>query len=327
MNTIVAEAPSNIALIKYMGKVVGQGSNLPINSSLSLTLPEFRTRIEITPCEDQDDVVAMNEGLWLAPELSEKGREKFLNHFKFLKTEWNIQGHFEIKSGNNFPADCGIASSASSFAALTLGTYNLAKSQNPKLDLTTQVLASLSRRGSGSSCRSFGPDFVLWSGDQVQDIHHHELGGDFHHELILVDQGKKEVSSSDAHKRVAESSMFAGRKERAEGRLTELQQSLRSGDRKFSWQIVWDEFWDMHTLFHTSKPPFSYMTPKTLQVLEMLRSDYITTGDGPIVTMDAGANIHLLYRFDQKSIWSKLESTIKGLECLVGRKGPGHGAN
>ncbi|MNL72875.1 hypothetical protein D3C87_1982590 [compost metagenome] len=65
-------------------------------------------------------------------------------------------------------------------------------------------------------------------------------------------------------------------------------------------QIVWDEFIDMHKLFETSTPPFSYMTEGSHQVLKDCESLWNKWQDGPLVTMDAGANVHMLFRFDQK---------------------------
>lgn len=55
----------------------------------------------------------------------------------------------------------------------------------------------------------------------------------------------------------------------------------------------------MHSLFETSRPPFSYFLPSTIQLLNTLRYHWEQTGDGPLVTMDAGPNIHLLWRPDQ----------------------------
>ena len=47
-----AEAPSNIALIKYMGKDTG---NIPSNSSLSFTLDKLISRVEISEIDGNED--------------------------------------------------------------------------------------------------------------------------------------------------------------------------------------------------------------------------------------------------------------------------------
>ena len=61
----------------------------------------------------------------------------------------------------------------------------------------------------------------------------------------------------------------------------------------------------MHKLFSTSAEPFSYMTEPTLDALKALQLLWEQKGDGPLVTMDAGPNIHLLYRPDQKEMASQ----------------------
>ena len=58
----------------------------------------------------------------------------------------------------------------------------------------------------------------------------------------------------------------------------------------------------MHALFSTCQQSFSYMTEKTLEILDQLQTGWKKNQDGPIVTMDAGPNIHLLYRSDQKEL-------------------------
>ena len=59
----------------------------------------------------------------------------------------------------------------------------------------------------------------------------------------------------------------------------------------------------MHALFETSNPAFGYMRSGSLDVLNFVREQvWGKLGDGPLVTMDAGANVHLLYREDQADL-------------------------
>lgn len=320
---IFSEAPSNIALIKYMGKQPGQIGNLPTNSSLSVTLPNFRTRVQISSSKDNSDLwTELKDSTWNCAQLSTMGQERYLKHFSKLKKHWKLSGNYLIQSGNNFPTDCGVASSASSFAALTMATYQLAKQQDQSLDLTQGQLAKLSRNGSGSSCRSFGGPLVLWNAED-NSVEEFSSGFEFQHELILVDVKKKEVSSSEAHKRVLSSPKFSGRPERANARLKSLLGFLSTDentkDWQKAWQLVWDEMWDMHELFHTAQPSFEFMAEKSKEILEFLRKQYLAAKDGPFITMDAGANIHLLYRKGQKSLGPELQKSFgSDLKILKG---------
>ncbi|NJL25702.1 MAG: hypothetical protein HC902_11365 [Calothrix sp. SM1_5_4] len=160
---IEASAPSNIALIKYMGKSAAQ-ANLPANPSLSYTLEHLRTYVRIEEIEAREGGAHGWEPLsgHQPIRLSETGVKKFLDHFSALLARWEIGGTYLVRSANNFPADCGLASSASSFAALTMASYELAHLKRPDLLEDVAVLSRLSRRGSGSSCRSFFSPWSVW---------------------------------------------------------------------------------------------------------------------------------------------------------------------
>lgn len=293
---IETSAPSNIALIKYMGKEPGTG-NKPANPSLSYTLDHLRTFVTLESVDDGGDRWEPLSG-YEPIELSATGRTKFLAHFGRLKAHWGINGHYLVRSANNFPSDCGLASSASSFAALTLATGQLAEAQKPSLSITLEELSRLSRLGSGSSCRSIFSPWAEWVNEGAKPV---DLKLRLEHGVVIVDSGRKSVSSSEAHARIASSLLWGGRVERAQQRMTELVGALRDGHWAQAQQICWAEFWDMHALFETSQPAFGYMSDGTLQVLARMRQIWSEKGDGPLVTMDAGANVHLLLRVEQKN--------------------------
>lgn len=303
----IHSAPSNIALIKYMGKTNAQ-SNLPTNPSLSYTLDHLRTYVRLKISEDAEDQWQPLEGY---PELklSEKGKTKFLKHFRMLKSIWNIDKNYMIASANNFAADAGLASSASSFAALTMAAANEFQKIKPLEKMPD--LSEISRQGSGSSCRSFFSPWGEWDAHGARKFESPWSG--LLHDVILVSEEKKEVSSSDAHLRVLGSPLFKGRIERVTERFVQLKKLLQHKEVqnwKLMFDIVWDEFIDMHELFETSEVPFSYMNQESRCHLEFLKSYWKSHGDGPLVTMDAGPNIHLLYRPDQEVIRQAIKQKI-----------------
>lgn len=310
-------APSNIALIKYMGKS-NSLNNSPTNSSLSYTLEHLRSFVRLTlKPEFKQDQWNLLEGKGLEKtSMSQKSIDRYLKHFSLLKTELGIQGAFLVESANNFPADCGLASSASSFAALTLASAEVARQMNPQREHGVENLAELSRRGSGSSCRSFFAPWGLWFSEGVRPL---ELGiNQLKHQVVVVDQHVKEVSSSEAHLRVLTSPLFEKRAQRAEARMAELLQVLRNPDWKRAFEICWSEFWDMHALFETSQTPFGYMTAGSLKALEFIRNYWKQHQDGPLVTMDAGPNVHLLYRQDQAKMALEIQKSLVSDFRLIG---------
>jgi diphosphomevalonate decarboxylase len=150
-----AQAPANIALIKYMGKKDNK-KNIPDNPSLSYTLNHLLTNVMLEGHSGRKDFWEPLEIPGALPfRLSVAAQERFLHHLSYLKSYFNYEGGFIVRSSNNFPHSSGMASSASSFAALTkcacLALSELTQQALPPV--TTQ--ADLSRLGSGSSCRSF----------------------------------------------------------------------------------------------------------------------------------------------------------------------------
>ena len=340
-----AEAPSNLALIKYIGKVENPkqefffknsvlekyklNQNVPLNTSLSLTLNHFRTKIELKESQSDELEFKFLKG---ERDISLDDKKKFLNFFNFLKNILHIPNYYKITSQNNFPHSSGVASSSSSFAALTLATYNLAKdcSQNFK-PLHQKTLAQLSSLGSGSSSRSFFSLGAVWEPQKGISPFNSFPWSPLTHELIVVGLNLKksavhspsrdlslksetlpvkEISSSKAHQFVKTSSFFKERPLRAEERFCKIKEIFKSKDWKKTYEIVKDEFLDMHQLFHTSSPSFSYQTPESKIILEQLFQFWKDRENGPLITMDAGPHIHLLYRSDQKELAREIQSYI-----------------
>ena len=304
-----ASAPSNLALIKYMGKKpAGAGKNIPLNSSLSFTLNHFMTKVEIEEAPS-DSWCPLKKGDSFYTDLPLPARKRFLDFFQQLKKYFSIPGSYRIYSGNNFPLSAGAASSASSFAALTRATYKLAQDQTPlQKKLSTEELAQISRSGSGSSCRSFFSPWALWTDKSVQPLKF--PFENFIHQMVVTDSSDKKISSRKAHKLVESSSHFKDRHQRADMRLEKLCSALRSGDWHRCFVLVREEFLDMHHLFETSTSPFSYQTEGSKQVLKTVESFWEQKGDGPLVTMDAGSSVHLLYRMDQKELVNEVSSVL-----------------
>lgn len=309
-----SSAPSNIALIKYMGKKAE--GNVPMNSSLSWTLDYLRSFVQIEKSTASTDSWEAHPQF---PDmaLTEKGKTKFLNHFKNIKKIFGLENHFfVVRSGNNFPADCGIASSASSFAALTLAAVKCLETFHATKKLSHEEIIALSRQGSGSSCRSHFPGLVEWTEEHVAPLTSRLTS--LSHMVVMVSDGVKKVSSSQAHEAVKTSSLIRGRAERAEERFRLLKTEVLTfpANWKNIFELTWADFWDMHALFETSQPSFGYMSAGSLAVLNLTKQLWETAGDGPIVTMDAGPNVHLLWRPDQKAKALEFKKELTGFKVF-----------
>jgi diphosphomevalonate decarboxylase len=78
----------------------------------------------------------------------------------------------------------------------------------------------------------------------------------------------------------------------------------------------------MHSLFHTAEEPFSYWEPGTLDVLKWL-SPELKLESPPIVTLDAGPNVHLLVPEEDALAWIEKIQSKFNFELLVDRQGLG----
>lgn len=307
-----ASAPSNIALIKYMGKETDRAANQAVNGSLSLTLRDFTTSVELAPL-GRGEADRWRPLPNCAP-LREESTKRFVEFFQRLKKENGVDQGFELRSGNNFPSDAGLASSASSFAALTRAALT-AFAELKGTDVPgVLAMARVSRTGSGSSCRSFFAPWCRWEGEDVR-----EVKGALPPLVDLVavmDEGFKKVSSSEAHRRVPTSPLFSGRVARASERLAKLEEALTAGNYRVVAEISWAELWDMHSLFHTAVPPFFYLAPATLSVLRWAEERWEKTGHGPITTIDAGPNVHCLVPAAEAAAFRAELSAIPGVRVM-----------
>lgn len=335
---ILARAPSNIALVKYMGKR-DPGTNLPANPSLSLTLTNLCTYVEIRGASTGGVrfVGECPEGAkGAAPKLSAAGEEKFLLHFarvmerapELLRAhELSVRespAHVEVRTSNTFPSAAGIASSASSFAALTLATVAFLARDTEKFRARyagepafRRSLAAISREGSGSSCRSFEGPFVAWDEERTESVR--SALRPLSDLVVVVSAGEKSVGSTEAHRRVRTSPYWDGRPLRAGNRLRDLRNAVESGNFEGLAEIAEAEFRDMHQLFETSTPPFSYFAPGTSAVLDFLDGE-----TGIAVTMDAGPNVHVIVAQSEEEHWRrKLVARFPEYPVLVDREGTG----
>ena len=90
------------------------------------------------------------------------------------------------------------------------------------------------------------------------------------HQLVLADSGKKKISSSQAHEQIIKSPAFEGRVKRVHKRLEELLSALNEQRWKDCFEIVWDEFQDLHQLYESVG--IVYRNQKSCDILNILEN-------------------------------------------------------
>lgn len=298
------QAPSNIALIKYWGKEKNQ---IPKNPSLSFTLQKCvtKTSIEFQP--------KPSLGLTFDFFFEGKPNSNFLPKLnQFLEqirpyVSWIDQYHLTIKSDNSFPHSSGIASSASSMAALALCIMEVEREMDTAItDLQFIRKASfLARLGSGSAARSIEGPITVWgknpsineaSDDYAIKIDSlHSVFSTYQDTVLIVEKGSKSVSSTQGHALMKGHPFANQRFDQAQQHLHSLLEIMREGNLEDFIRIVESEALTLHAMMMTSQPYYLLMEPQTLSIIQKVWNYRRETSIPLCFTLDAGANIHLLY--------------------------------
>jgi diphosphomevalonate decarboxylase len=330
--TYLAKAPSNIALIKYWGKRE-EARQWPANSSLSMTLNSLctETRAKALPPGSTHRIQLNGEPL----SAQHPKADKIFAHLEFLAAQFpKVSCPLDITSINHFPTGCGIASSASGLAALTLATLG-AWLDCHQLDdftskgLTREDLAHLARQGSGSAGRSLWGGFVLWepgeSADQQNLMrilpHDHWALRDT---VILFSDQPKAVGSTAAHRLAWSSPLFAPRLAIVESRLKHMIAAIENRSLADLGESLETDCLEMHAVMMSSDQPVRYFDHETAEFLAWIRHIRRKEGIPVYFTLDAGPNVHLIYEdHDHQRLATLLETKVPRSRWLCDQIGSG----
>lgn len=305
--TVSESCPSNIALIKYWGKYKDQ---IPANPSISFTLNHCKTNTEMEFLANEPFSVQT----FLAGNEEVKFAEKIEKYFKNIEQylPWILKGKYIIRTENTFPHSSGIASSASGFGAIAKCLMKLDEIFSGKnSDEESLTKASfLARLGSGSACRSLYNGLVVWGeSDEVEgssdlfavqypNSEIHDIFKDFNDWVLLIHEGVKSVSSTVGHGLMNTNPYAERRFQEARENFVPMKQILKSGDMQSFIKLVEHEALTLHAMMMMSDPAFVLMKTGTLEVINKIWDFRRETNLPLFFTLDAGANVHLLFPND-----------------------------
>jgi len=306
--SVAWKSPSNLAIVKYWGKL---GDQLPKNPSISMTLESAFTE---TVLEYRPRKVA-GQGISLQflfeetehPEFAQR-TSRFLEHlipvFPFLQ-----QLDLAIHTQNSFPHSSGIASSASGMSALALCLCsledNLFQTLNDDLEFDRKA-SFVARLGSGSACRSIFPFFALWgqhsevagSSDLFaipMEENIHEAFKTLHDDILIISKKEKAVSSTRGHALMDHHPFADARFNQARQNIHFLLGAMKDGDLETFGRIAESEALTLHALMLASNPGYFLLHPNTITAIEKIRAFREETRHPVFFSLDAGPNLHLLY--------------------------------
>lgn len=303
---VTAEAPVNIAVIKYWGKR-DEKLILPVNGSISATLDLQHLRAKTTVAASRHFTA---DRIWL------NGIEQSINNSRLqsvlqeirrrarkrrrpddvdnsaeqlLMLGWKVH----ICSENNFPTAAGLASSAAGLACLVFSLSKLYK--------ISDDVSDIARLGSGSACRSMYGGFVEWicgvkddGADSVarQIVTEHHWP-DMRILVLVVNTGKKHVGSTDAmQSSVVTSELLKHRADHIVPRsLDEMKAAIL--DRNFNKfaELTMKDSNQMHAICLDTLPPVVYLTDTSHNVIRLVHAINKHFNENKVAyTFDAGPN-------------------------------------
>ena len=313
-------SPSNIALVKYWGK---RDPQIPENPSISFTLSNCKTITTLTYSKKEGSVFSFD--VFFEGEKNDAFKPKIQTFFERIEAyvPFLRDYHFKIETSNTFPHSSGIASSASGMSALALCLMSVEVDlgvEHSEEDFNKKA-SFLARLGSGSACRSIEGELVVWGQNEStfgSDLYGIKFDGEVHANfsnyqdtILLVDKGEKQVSSTVGHKLMHGHPFAKERFKQAHHNLAELKEVFATGDLEKFVKIVESEALTLHAMMMTSMPYFILMKPNTLEIINRIWKFREDTGSHVCFTLDAGANVHVLYPENEKE--SVLEFIQKDL--------------
>jgi len=286
-----AFAPSNIALCKYWGKRDLE-LNLPLTSSLSISLGKLGSRCRLSLCDGHHDQVILNGSALEQDSPFVRRLTQFLDLFR------EDGGHrYRVDTENTIPTAAGFASSASGFASLVMALNRL-----HGWELKDRDLSVLARLGSGSAARSLWQGFVEWNAgsdemgmDSFAEPLENSDWPDFKIGLLVLEAGRKEIGSREAMQRTVETSeLYKSWPQKVESDICKIRGAVFSKDFEMLGSTAESNALAMHATMMAAMPPVLYWLPESVAVMNKV---WQCRRDGLQVyfTMDAGPNVKLLF--------------------------------
>ena len=311
-----AIAYSNIALIKYWGRSLDYDPNLNIPSNDSVSMTKYgltrgihlqtHTTIDFSDAYEED--IAILEGKVLIG----RKMERILKVVDPLRKYADVDWKFKMMSKNDFPTQAGLASSASGFAALAIATVNALG-----VDFSKEEISTYARLGSGSATRSVHGGFVHWKkGNSHETSFAEKICGprefSMNAVIVIIDEGKKDVTSDVGHDSAHTSPFNKVRIERSQEQVKDIIKAILDDDFSKVGKIAEESSKYMHAVMMTSDPPLFYWHPDTLRLVKSIQ-EMRKEGLECYFTIDAGPNVHCLCR--PEDVY-ELQKMLEEMECV-----------
>ena len=319
--TGAAKAHTNIALIKYWGKI-DENLNIPANDSISLTLDHFFTETEVTfSPEFEGNSLILNHNL--VPSHKLKRVNRLIN---FMQKKYQTENFAKIKTINHVPTAAGLASSASGMAALAGACYAaLDKTSN----INYQEISKIARLGSGSASRSVFGGLVQWHRGNSHDSSFAEQLAkpdnlDLNIIAVIVNRHEKKIKSTAGMRQTSLTSpYYAQWVKEANNAIPLMKAAIAAHDFTRIGELSEQSASLMHATTLAANPAFTYFEPDTIRVIKIVQ-ELRQAGIECYYTIDAGPNVKIICQSKNiKKITRYLKWSFNNQQIVVARPGDG----
>ncbi|CAJ0945813.1 unnamed protein product, partial [Mesorhabditis belari] len=297
--------PINIALVKYWGKR-DQTQNIPLNDSLSLTINSLhaRTTLRVNYEIGTDSVKINGKSQTVTGSRYQRVFEEVRRWERKRKAgevaEHPVSIQFEITSETNFPVSAGLASSAAGFAAI-------AECLQKIFGFTDSQKSQLARLGSGSAIRSIFGGLVRWRRgtqpnyeDSIAESFPSTHWPSLRALILVVDEGRKEYSSTDGMQRTVETSTLLERRiECCDVNIDKICAAFSNRDFSAMADMIMRDSNNFHAVCMDTSPPLMYLNDVSRTIIRLVHVYNEKNGSTVIAyTFDAGPNATLYLEED-----------------------------
>lgn len=263
----MAFAPLHVALCHSWGRRNAK-LNLPVNSSLSVSLGDIGARTQLSIRNQSKDIIKLNGNILVDEDILVKRIISFLDLFR-VHNPWFL----EIDIQMNCPPVLNLESCQMASIVLAL---------NELFDwkLADRELSILARLADGEATRSLWSGFVEWHAGAVHD------GMDSYSEsltyawpalcagFLMVNNEKNEkekIAYPDAMERTQNSSvLYESWSRKAAGDLAILKQALKIKNFSLLAGAMESNSLTMHATMLGAWPPICYLEPPTIQFIQQI---------------------------------------------------------
>jgi diphosphomevalonate decarboxylase len=322
MKEVVATANANVALAKYWGKR-DDVLNLPYTGSLSVTLAGLTTTVRASFLGRLSE----DRILLTGHEAAGVEAHRFRAFLDLIRQTAGIDARAEVAASSNFPVAAGLASSASTFAALAVAATHAAG-----VSLSAAELSVLARRGSGSAARSIHGGYVEWLAGEASDgtdslavqvapPDHWPIGI----VVAVTDEGRKRIGSREGMAHVAKHSpFFPAWLESHDADLEAVRTGIQARDLARVGAAAEHNCLKMHAVCLAAQPAVLYWTPATVAVMQRV-VELRHEGLDAYFTIDAGPQVKVLCLPHQRAAVAAEIGRIPGVRRVLLSE-PGAGA-